>query len=87
MKVAEIHTLDRGLRETWALVLFILAQGAKSMLHRVYALWGCSIVVWNIGTAFMFKRQESGASADVGAVPPFWRRLFYRFHSFTSACS
>jgi len=41
-----------------ALVLFILAQGTRSMLHRVYAVWGCSIVVWNIGTAFMFSARN-----------------------------
>jgi len=54
MKVAEIIPLTAAFVNL-ALVLFILAQGAKSMLHRVYALWGCSIVVWNIGTAFMFS--------------------------------
>ncbi|MGA3171728.1 MAG: ATP-binding protein [Chthoniobacteraceae bacterium] len=57
MKVAEIIPLTAA-GVNLALVLFILAQGTKSMLHRVYAVWGCSIVVWNVGTAFMFSARN-----------------------------
>jgi signal transduction histidine kinase len=57
MKVAEIIPLTAA-AVNLALVFFILTRGTKSMLHRVYALWGCSIVVWNIGTACMFSARD-----------------------------
>jgi signal transduction histidine kinase len=69
MKVAEFIPLSAA-GVNLALVLFVLAQGTKSVLHRVYAVWGCSIVVWNIGTAFMF-------SAGNPAQALFWARFLH----------
>ena len=69
MKVAEFIPLSAA-AVNLALLLFVLAQGTKSVLHRVYAVWGCSIVVWNIGTAFMF----SAANPDQAL---FWARFLH----------
>jgi len=57
MKVAEIIPWTAA-GVNLALVLFILTRGTRSTLHRVFAIWGCSIVVWNVGTACMFSARN-----------------------------
>ncbi len=44
------------------LTLFVLSSGWRSTLNRVYALWGASITVWNVGTACMFFVQSPEAA-------------------------
>ena len=36
------------------LTIFVLSQNLRSLLNWVFALWGISIAVWNLGTFFMF---------------------------------
>jgi signal transduction histidine kinase len=69
MKVSEIIPLIAA-GMNLALVLFVLSRGTKSILHRVYAVWGCSIVVWNVGTAFMFGTKDPGEAL-------FWARFLH----------
>jgi signal transduction histidine kinase len=42
----------------FALVLFVLTRDRRSVLNRVFLLWGASMVVWNVGTVFMFRVFE-----------------------------
>ncbi|KAF0174924.1 MAG: Integral membrane sensor signal transduction histidine kinase [Limisphaerales bacterium] len=41
-----------------ALTLFVLTRDLRSQLNRVFLLWGLSIVVWNLGTFFMFTVEQ-----------------------------
>lgn len=45
-----------------ALTLFVLTRDLRSNLNRVYLLWGMSIVVWNMGTFFLFRAPSPEAA-------------------------
>jgi signal transduction histidine kinase len=51
-----------------ALTIFVLSRGVNSAIQRVYFLWGASIVIWNLGTFFMFSVQSEASAL-------FWARF------------
>ena len=61
MKFAELIPLTAAVVNL-ALTIFVLTRGLKSTLSRVYLLWGASIVVWNLGTLFMFRIEDPTAA-------------------------
>jgi len=44
------------------LAAFVIARNPNSILSRVYLLWGGSITIWNLGTAFMFSVHTAEAA-------------------------
>ncbi|MEA3188852.1 MAG: two-component system, NtrC family, sensor kinase [Chthoniobacter sp.] len=40
------------------LVMLVLARGARTTVLRVYTLLGIGIVIWNVGTFFMFQAHD-----------------------------
>lgn len=45
---------------------FVFSRNPRSVLNRVYLIWGLSISVWNFGTFFMF-RVRTKEEADIWA--------------------
>ena len=52
----------------FALLLFVLTRDRRSLLNRVFLLWGISMTSWNLGTFFMFRVQDPTAAE-------FWARF------------
>lgn len=69
MKLIELIPLTAA-AVNLALTLAVLSRNAKTTLGRVYALWGLSITVWNIGTVFMFQVRDPGQAL-------FWARFLH----------
>lgn len=44
------------------LTLFVITRNLRSVLTRVYALWGLSITIWNIGTFFLFRVEDASSA-------------------------
>ena len=42
----------------FALMLFVLTRDRRSVLNRVFLLWGASMVMWNVGTVLLFRVFE-----------------------------
>src|SRR5438552_1295170 len=55
----------------FVLALFVLSQGTRPVVHRVYALLGLCIAIWNFGTFQMF--QMSRVTNEAQAI--FWARF------------
>ena len=51
-----------------ALTIFVACSGLRSLGNRVFVLWGLSLVVWNSGTAFMFRVNDEASAL-------FWARF------------
>src|SRR5437870_6332522 len=54
------------------LALFVLSQGMKPVVHRVYAALGLCIAMWNFGTFQMFRVPNAKEWTEQAV---FWARF------------
>ena len=54
MKFSELIPLSAA-TINFFLSLFVFSRDSRSLLNRIYLLWGLSITVWNLGTFFLFR--------------------------------
>jgi len=52
----------------FALMLFVLTRDRRSVLNRVFLLWGASMIVWNVGTFVLFRMHDPAEAL-------FWARV------------
>jgi signal transduction histidine kinase len=57
------------------LSFYVLSRGPRLAINWVYALWGMSITVWNLGTFFMFYVNVMDPRADADYWANFWARF------------
>ena len=57
MKFAELVPLTAAFVNL-GVTLIVLRSGIRPLVNRIYLLWGGSIVVWNVGTTFMFHTDN-----------------------------
>jgi signal transduction histidine kinase len=57
MKLYELIPLCAALIN-FGLTIFVLTRNLSGVVTRVYALWGVSVTVWNLGTFFMFQAKS-----------------------------
>jgi len=50
-----------------AVTFFVLTRNLRARVNWVYLLWGLSITVWNLGVAFLFKKEQPTAEAIIWA--------------------
>ncbi|EEF59465.1 sensor histidine kinase [Pedosphaera parvula] len=45
-----------------ALTFFVLSRDLRSVLNRVYFMWGMSVTIWNLGAYYLFKVEDQAAA-------------------------
>ena len=71
MKFSELIPLSAALIN-FGLTVFVFSRDHRSVLNRVYLLWGVSITVWNFGVFMLFSIPEG---EQYRATALFWARF------------